>query len=211
MRTVWVVTHPEATHHLDGLVGGWFDSSLTERGRRDAAAIAAELRHRIPPGAPVEIHSSDLVRTAQTAAVIGDVVGTEPVLVPGLREKSYGEAEGRPQAWLDERFVPAPAEGDRMTHDEGVPGSETKAAFAARIYESVEGILARPAERQIVVTHGFALTFVVACWIKMPMSATGYVNLRASSGGITELEDDDFFHNRRVVRLDDVGHLEPPS
>ncbi len=38
MRNLYVVTHPEATHHVDGLVGGQFDSELTTRGLRQAAA-----------------------------------------------------------------------------------------------------------------------------------------------------------------------------
>jgi 2,3-bisphosphoglycerate-dependent phosphoglycerate mutase len=46
-RTVHLATHPEATHHVDGLVGGQFDSDLTARGHADAARIAAELRRRI--------------------------------------------------------------------------------------------------------------------------------------------------------------------
>lgn len=208
MRTIWVVTHPEATHHLDGLVGGWFDSALTERGERQAAAIARELRSRIPAAAEVELFSSDLKRAAQTAAAIGEALGVAPVLIDGLREKSYGEAEGRPQAWLDERFVPPPAVGDRMNHSEGIAGAETKAQFGARIYAAVESLLARPCERQVIVTHGFALTFVVACWIGMPLESAGYVNFRASSGGITELREDDVFHNRQVASLNDVRHLE---
>ena len=32
MTRVFLVTHTEATHHVDGLVGGWFDSELTARG-----------------------------------------------------------------------------------------------------------------------------------------------------------------------------------
>ena len=208
MRTIWVVTHPESTHHIDGLVGGWFDSSLTERGQHQAAAIGHELRARLPVDAEVEVFSSDLLRTAQTATAIGDVLDAEPVLMHGLREKSYGEAGGRPQAWLDERLVPPPADGDRMGHDEGVAGSETKAVFASRVYDAVESILERPSEHQVVVTHGFAMTFVVACWIGMPVESCGYVNFRARSGGITELRQDDHFHNRQVAALDDVRHLD---
>ena len=207
MRTVYVVTHPEATHHLERVVGGWHDSTLTERGRRQAGAIARELRSRIPQGAAVELFSSDLKRTAETAAAIGRTLGVEERLLEGLREKSYGEAEGRPQAWLDERFVPPPAVGERMDHFEGIAGSETKAAFAERIYATVEGILESPSEYQVIVTHGFALTFVVACWIKMPLESAGYVSFRPSSGGITELQEDDFYHNRRVVSLNSVAHL----
>lgn len=29
MRTLLVVTHPEATHHVEKVVGGWHDSRLT--------------------------------------------------------------------------------------------------------------------------------------------------------------------------------------
>ncbi|MET8798058.1 histidine phosphatase family protein [Nocardia sp. NPDC004568] len=106
MRTVHVVTHPEATHHVDRVVGGWYDSRLTATGERDAEAVAEAVRSRIPHGADVELFSSDLRRTAQTAAVIGAALDLTPVYDARLREKSYGEAGGRPQQWLDRRFVP---------------------------------------------------------------------------------------------------------
>lgn len=207
MRRLYVVTHPEAEHHLSGQVGGWWDSALTERGKRQADAIAARIRELVPGGAEVALHSSDLTRTAQTASAIGDLLGVPPILTAGLREKSYGVAEGRPQAWLDARFVPPPPAGDRMNHAEGIEGAETRQQFAARVYAAVDEVLASPCAHQVVVTHGFALTFVVAAWIGMPLESTGYVNLRSSSGGITVLEEDDFFANRSVVRLDDTTHL----
>lgn len=53
------------------------------------------------------------------------------------------------------------------------------------------------------------MTFVVAAWIRMPLEAAGYVSFRSTSGGITVLEKDDHWHNRRVVSLDDTSHLEP--
>lgn len=207
MRRLYVVTHPEAEHHVSGLVGGWFDSALTERGLRSADAIATRIRELVPVGVPVEVHTSDLARTVQTATAIGNRLGVVPIRSPGLREKSYGEAEGRPQAWLDARFVPPPATGGRMDHDEGIPGAETRRQFARRVYAAVDDVLASPCAHQVVVTHGFALTFVVAAWIRMPLEATGSVNLRSTSGGITVLEEDDFFANRAVVRLDDTTHL----
>jgi probable phosphoglycerate mutase len=155
----------------------------------------------------VEVYSSDLQRTRQAAAAIADALGAEVVLERGLREKSYGEAEGRPQAWLDERFRPPPAVGDRMHHHEGVPGSETRHELGTRVYAAVERVLASDAEHQVVVTHGFAATFVIAAWIRMPLEAAGSVAFPVSSGSITELHEDDLFHNRAVVRLNDVAHL----
>ena len=207
MRTVFVVTHPEATHHVDGVVGGWHDSVLTANGERDAGLIASALRDVIPPGGEVELYTSDLQRATGTAAVIGERFHVTPVLEARLREKSYGDAEGRPQGWLDDRFIAPPESGDRMHHDEGIEGAETKAAFARRVYEAMDAIVAADCEYQIVVTHGFALTFVVAAWIKMPIEAVGYVNFSGGSGSITTLREDDFFHNRHVGPLACTRHL----
>jgi probable phosphoglycerate mutase len=211
VRTVHVVTHPEATHHLEGVVGGWHDSQLTPAGIRTARAIAAALRADIPAGAAVELFSSDLRRTRQTAAVIADRFDLTPVLDRRLREKSFGEAEGKPQAWLEERRLPPPADGDRMAHDGGLPGAESNAQLAERIFAAVDAIVRRPCEHQIIVTHGFALTFVVAAWIKMPVDSLGHVVFRVRSGSITTLCEDDFYRSRRVDRLGDTRHFEGPE
>lgn len=184
-------------------------SQLTPAGARAAASIAEALRSRIPGDAHVELFSSDLQRALQAARVVGDVLHVEPVLDRRLREKSYGDAEGRPREWLDQRFVPPPAVGDRMGHDEGVPGAETKMAFAQRVYAVMDAILESCCEHQVIVTHGFAVTFVVASWIRMPIESIGYVNFRTASGSIAVLREDDYFHNRQVVSLDDTRHLAP--
>jgi probable phosphoglycerate mutase len=207
MRRVYVVAHPESQHHLDDVVGGWYDSELTPKGHHDATLIASRLRELIPEGDSVAVHSSDLTRTMQTAAHIAPVLGVGPQAHRSLREKSYGVAEGRPQAWLDQRFIPPPSEGDRMGHHEGVDGSETKRAFAERIYAAMSSIESDPATHQVVVTHGFAVTFLVAAWIRMPLEATGYVNFRSTSGGLTLLGEDDFFHNRAVLSVNETTHL----
>ncbi|SPF06729.1 histidine phosphatase family protein [Streptomyces sp. MA5143a] len=207
MRNIYVVTHPEASHHVDGLVGGWHDSDLTAKGRKDAAAIARALRDSIPAGADVDVTASDLLRTRSTAEEIAGRFDVTPVWDARLREKSYGEAEGRPQEWLDKRFLPPPATGNRMDHHEGVEGAETKTAFAMRVYAAMDDVLRLDAEHQIVVTHGFALTFVVAAWSRLPVESLGYINFRAPSGSITHLREDDFFHNRQLVHLGDTRHL----
>ena len=205
MRSIYVITHPEATHHAEGVVGGWHDSELTPAGLRKATSIARALRVTIPADAEVEVISSDLRRARRTADEVAKLFGVEPIEDRRLREKSYGEAEGRPQQWLDERFVPPPAVGDRMGHDEGVQGAETKRVFAQRVYAAMDEILQRPREHQVIVTHGFALTFVVAAWIKIPIESAGYVSFRVRSGSITTLREDDYFHNRQVVSLGEMG------
>lgn len=207
VRTLHVVTHPEATHHLDGLVGGWFDSALTPTGERDAERIGAALRSRLPEGAAVELRTSDLRRARQTAAAIERRLGVRATTDAGLREMSYGAADGRPQAWLDQRFVHPPAEGERLRHDQGVPGAETRWQLAERVYAAMQRIERLDVACQVLVTHGFAATFVVAAWIGMRLADVGQVSFVVPSGSITELRQDDLFHNRAVVSLGDTRHL----
>ncbi|UZN03714.1 histidine phosphatase family protein [Cellulomonas sp. S1-8] len=206
-RTVSVVTHPEATHHVDGLVGGQFDSALTPRGEREAAAITAALGARIDASARVAVVASDLRRTRRTAEIVGEAWGIDPTLDPRLREISYGEAGGRPQSWLDARFVPPPAVGDRLRHHVGIAGAETRLDVAVRVYEAMTDLLAQDADELVVVTHGFTAGLVVAAWIGMPIEAAGHVAFPVPSGSITTLREDRFFHSRAVVTVGDVAHL----
>jgi len=48
VRTVYLVVHPEAEHHVQGLVGSWHDSQLTAAGELGAQRIAEKLRTTIP-------------------------------------------------------------------------------------------------------------------------------------------------------------------
>ena len=213
VRRLYVVTHPESQHHVDRLVGGWYDSELSERGLRQAELIAAELRQRIPATASANVFSSDLRRTWSTAEEIAARMGTVVEAVPGMREKSYGVAEGREQTWLDERFVFPPApdapfdHDGRLDHFEGIAGAETKRELGERVYSAMDLVLAQPARHQIIVTHGFAHTFVIARWLELPLEGMGWATFAAASGCITELVEDDVFGNRTLRRLADVDHL----
>jgi probable phosphoglycerate mutase len=172
--------------------------------------IGRTLRARIPEGTTVEVVASDLLRTRQTAAVVADALASTVRLDRRLREKSYGTAEGREQAYLDARFVPPPPTGDRLRHDEGVTGSETRLDLGRRVYAATTELLGHEAEHQVVITHGFAATFVVAAWIGMPLEASGHVAFHVRSGSISVLREDAFFHNRSVVSVGETSHLAQP-
>lgn len=204
MKRVFVITHTEASHHISGLVGGWLDSDLTKLGRKQAQATANKLASMIED-THVQLISSDLKRAVQTAQPISEVFSCDVLLSTDLREISYGDAEGRPDAWLKERWVPAP-DGNRMDHRH-LPGNETRREFATRVYRGVAPIIDAPDGTFIIVTHGFAQTFVIAAWIGLPIEDAGLVNFASTPGGITELVQDDHFRNRAVKSLANRDHL----
>ena len=204
MKDIYVVTHTESVHHIEEKVGGWYDTGLTEEGKAQAKRVAARLESMIGPESPL-ITSSDLLRAKETAESIGDVFGCDIRTTPDLREISFGKAEGMPQNWLRERIVPAP-DDNRLDHSY-IEQGETKRDFVSRIYRALDEIIRRDDSTHVIVTHAFALTFVVARWIEMPAESAGFVNFAATPGGITHLQQDDFWRNRWIKQLNDTSHL----
>jgi probable phosphoglycerate mutase len=205
MKTLYVVTHPQSVHHVEGRVGGWYDTALTDLGRRKAAAIAIRLADLCAGQSP-SLVSSDLQRCSETSEIIGRQLSLTPRLTPGLREMSCGVAEGQPQAWLSARRLPVPEEGG-LDDTGGIEGAETRRQTGTRIYGAMDEIFADPTDCHIIVTHGFALTFVIAWWIGMPIESLGRVNFPVASGSITHLAEHSFWKSRAVVTLGDAKHL----
>lgn len=204
---MFVVAHPEAEHHVQKLVGGQYDSRLTERGRAQARRIADSLHERLATSARrVTVTSSDLLRCAETAEIIGARLGLPVLLDPRLRERSYGMAGGRPQAWLDERQVIAP-DDDRLDFRDPIPGTETLREVATRVGECVAELISASDSDHVVVTHGGAQNYVITSWMGIPVDAVGFASFRAPSGSITHLDHHDYWRNRRLVTLGDVTHL----
>ncbi len=204
VTTVYVIPHTEATHHVEDRVGGWFDSKLTEKGREQANATASAVA-RIVAGTPT-IYSSDLVRARQTAQPIAEIFDSQVIVCPDLREIGCGVAEGKTQAWLDERIVYPPQDQSRLDHLI-IEGAETRRTAATRIRRFVDQLIETAPIEAVVVTHGFAATFVLAAWIGIPVEATAFVGFDVSPGGITTLEFDEQWGNRLIANLDDTAHL----
>lgn len=149
MTFISLVRHGQTAWNLDRRIQGSTDIPLNETGRshaRDAAAILADGTHHA-------IYASPLVRAHETAQIIADQLGlAEPELVPDLREREFGEAEGMLVADYIERY--------RDWHAE-VPQAESFARVAERALSALD-VIARASRRRsapaaesvIVVAHG---------------------------------------------------------
>lgn len=206
-KDIYVVAHTQSRHHVEKRIGGWYDSELTDLGRRQAKAVAKRIHDLVGASRPVELYASDLLRAAQTAEAIAVRLATPVLSTPDLRERSLGVAGGQPQSWLD-RLPPPSRDADRMDDREGIEGAETRREFATRIYRAMEQVIASDSQAQVVVTHGGALTFVIAAWIGLPLQAAGWVQFRSNAGGITHLREDDRSFDRVVMSLNDRTHLD---
>lgn len=204
MKNVFIVSHAQAEHHVQDKVGGWFDSELTPLGRTQANMIANQLADIISTDRP-RLISSDLVRATDTAKAISTKLKCNLITTPDLREISYGDAEGRPNEWLTLNWIGTP-EDNRLDH-RNVRGGETRREFATRVYRAMDNVIASDAADNIIVAHGFTLTFLIARWIGLSLEDAGRVNFQSSAGAITHLVEDGFFGSRTVRSLSNITHL----
>lgn len=97
---ILLVRHGETDDNARGVVQGWLDTPLNDRGREQARALAEALA-RGDHGPVGEIYTSHLSRAAETAAIIGAVLGLEPHVDERFAESRRGEWEGRAMADIE--------------------------------------------------------------------------------------------------------------
>jgi len=146
------VRHGETAWNVDTRLQGHLDIALNDKGLWQAARVA---RARAPE--PIAaVYSSDLARAWQTAEAIAAGHGLAVQAAPRLRERAFGEFEGR--TFLDiERELPEQAERWRKRDPDFAPpgGGESLTQFRLRVTEAVAELADRhPGQLVVLVAHG---------------------------------------------------------
>lgn len=204
MRNVYVVSHCQSIHHVERLGGGWYDTGLTDLGRVQAEKTGRYLRSIID--SDVRIVSSDLKRAKETAEIIGGILGKDVSLDKGFREMRYGVIEGKPQEWIKSLEIPVPSDEERLDF-RAYEGSESRRELGSRVREALQRALDTDEKDLVIVTHGFASTFVILAWMSIPVENMGYANFPSKPGCVTHLHEDDVYVNRGIRFLCYTGHL----
>lgn len=159
-RLLFLVRHGETEWNRVGRWQGRTDIPLSDVGRQQARALAAQLTGR----GIADVHASDLRRAMETAQLVAAALGVgEPRVDPRLRERGFGCFEGftreecaerHPEAWM--RYL-----ADRRSTP---PGGEPQAEVAARLIAALTDIARSPVAAgaaTLVVSHGGAIrTFI---------------------------------------------------
>lgn len=91
MATIVLVRHGETAWNRDRRVQGWAPVPLNDRGREQAAALAAEIESRY---AVDRLLASDLRRTLETARPIARETGVSVEPDDAWRERDFGALQG---------------------------------------------------------------------------------------------------------------------
>ncbi|PPF37774.1 histidine phosphatase family protein [Rathayibacter sp. AY1A3] len=145
MTQLTLVRHGQTDWNAARRIQGRSDIPLNATGRAQARAAARLLADRRFDA----VVASPLQRAFDTGAIIARGLGLdEPLAVPGLAERAYGEAEGMTGPELAERF---PGGIERAP----IPGCETRAEVVERATAALLEVADRfPGASVVVATHG---------------------------------------------------------
>ena len=200
-----LIRHGETEWNRDGRIQGYHaDSPLTANGRVQARRVAERLESERVEA----LYSSDAGRTRQTAAPIVAALGLDIVYDPALRERNYGEFEGRTYLEIEQDY---PEEFRKLRARDpsyAPPEGESAAQFRDRIVAALERVAARAAGRQVaVITHGGVLGIAYRHATGMTLEAKRDYSMQNAS--INRLA---YSSGRWLVEAwGDVAHLPPGS
>lgn len=192
--SLYLVRHGRTAWNVAGKAQGWADEPLDDLGRAQANTLPGAL-----DGLRIErILTSPLGRARTTAAPLAEVRSLGIETVPELRERGFGEWEGRHFTEVGDLLRAGGPDIDLVRP----PSGESFADVWNRLVPFAESVDDRPT---VIVTHGGTLSCLV------PMLIGGDLRIRHAftfaNVGITELRR----HSDgrwRIARLNDVRHLE---
>jgi len=155
---ICVTRHGETDWNLAGILQGWLEVPLNERGRQQAFDLA----HAFAGAGFTRVYTSPLARSLDTARIIArELRLAPPVAHDGLKERNFGVVQGVPKAELAELNPALLREIVRRNPSCEFEGGESMHDFADRVLEAIADIGARePGAQVLVITHGWAMDVV---------------------------------------------------
>lgn len=145
------IRHGETTWNVDTRIQGHLDIPLNATGRQQAARMAEALRDE-PIAA---VYASDLTRAWETAEYLGRAHGLEVTAEEGLRERGFGDFEGKTFAEIEALLPDQSLRWRKREPDFAPPGGESLLTLHRRVVEAAQRLAARHRGELIaLVGHG---------------------------------------------------------
>ncbi|MCA9625844.1 MAG: histidine phosphatase family protein [Myxococcales bacterium] len=167
-RDLWLVRHGESTHNVAGRIGG--DAPLSDRGRAFAGKLGEWLAQQ--DKGPVEVWTSTLVRTRQTA----EIVSPDHTPWRALDEIDAGVCDGMTYAEIAEQ-MPDVHEGrkaDKLRYR--YPRGESYLDVIQRL-DPLIGDLERVTEPLLIIAHQAVLRALYAYLMGHPREEAPFLEI----------------------------------
>ncbi len=199
MKELYLIRHGRQSSKLCNV-----DVSLDEAGRRQAELLADRLTYdKIQ-----KLYCSDLKRAVETAGIIGDRLGLEPVVIPAFREIDFGELTGKADEVIVEEYKEFRRERASQTSDLPYPGGENGADVIRRVLPVWKELCQSTQERSAVVTHGGVIRSLCAYLLETDLKNKLKFAVDLENTSITVIRYDEKKELFYLERFNDTAHLE---
>ena len=148
------------------------------------------------------IYSSPLKRASETAEIINKILKKEIVFDDALKERGWGDWEGRDAAV---EFLRLEKMDIRTRFNFMPPNGESWKEFEIRLIKSIEKIIENNNDKRVlIVTHGGSIRALVPVIKKVPREQTLHHKFANTSISIFKLNKDDV----EEELINDIAHLE---
>ncbi len=192
-----VIRHGESEADLLDVHEGRADFALTERGHRQAEAMANYVADNYNIS---RIYASTLTRARQTAQHLSDKTGISIVFDENLMEFNNGFLAGLPRAVVREKYPEVPD----LPIDKAVYGQESQVEFRQRAENALSRIMneAENDETIAVVSHGGMINQLYRSFFNMPVDCIYFFNTADTGIHIWSLTN----RERRVIKANFDEH-----
>lgn len=167
---ILAIRHGETAWNVDTRIQGHLDIPLNVTGLQQARWLAQALAERDEVHA---IYASDLARAHVTAQTIAEAVGLAVTAHTGLRERSFGDFQGRTFAEIEAELPEHAHHWRKRTPEWTPPGAgESLIALRERVLVTVNGLAAQHMGEQIVlVAHGGVMDVLYRAATRLDLQA----------------------------------------
>lgn len=175
---ICVTRHGETDWNIAGILQGWIDVPLNDTGRRQASELAVTLAD----SGFSRIWSSPLQRASETAEIVANTWRLPPPsLHEGLKERSFGDIQGKPKGELSISHPGLYQEIIRRNPACHFDQGETPDHFADRVLDALRDIgQEHPGGRVLVITHGWVMDVITRHIKHLPR--TTVLNMKRKNG-----------------------------
>ena len=198
MKELILVRHGHAEYMVTGLTGGWTDSPLTDLGRKQAHLTGQNLLFLKDS---IQFYCSDLLRTAQTAHIIGEILSKEPVLVSDLRDFNNGIAKNHTQKEADKMRLPIT---DPIMDWIPYPEAESWRILHERVTTFLDRI--ENHDTSLLVAHAMVIISAIHWWLESTEDVINRVSFDIDVCSITRLRINKW-GEKTISKLNDISHL----
>lgn len=201
--TLILVRHGQTDSNLHHRYQGQSDVPMNDHGRAEIRAVA---RHLAGVRAAA-VYCSDLGRSREAAAMIGNALGLEPVALPELRERDFGHVEGLTREEAEARFSDSWELWRRNRAAWIPPGGESLGEMWGRVLAAIETLWRRhQGETFIFAGHGGPINAIICHSLGASVEAREAIAI--GNGSITVITRNDA--EPVVVMLNETCHLKEP-